>query len=472
LISHHAKQVAYTVAAADSVLLALGFFLAFAARSLLAFPFLADGRTIDLELHTWLLTLGVPLYWVVGHRAGLYELSFRRSVLSEALCALRAFVWLGIFLGTALFALKLKETSRAIVLLFLVLGFGFTLGLRLVLRVLSRRNRPSPADRRNVLIVGTGPSALEVREKIEAHPEYGMEVVGHLRGPGERASDPRLPVLGEAHRLRQIVEEKVVDDVIFALPVAQAIACEPLIAWCEEVGVTAHLRADFVRTLFSKTYPTELDGTPMLTVSPTPRDALALLAKRALDLVVAAAGLVLLSPVFAVCALLVRLSSPGPILFRQQRVGLNGRLFTLYKFRSMYVGAEERKRELEAANEMSGPVFKMRADPRITPLGRWLRRLSLDELPQLWNVLKGDMSLVGPRPPLPEEVRRYERWQRRRLSMKPGLTCLWQVSGRNRIGFEDWMRLDLLYIDNWSLKLDLAILARTVPAVLTARGAR
>jgi len=159
------------------------------------------------------------------------------------------------------------------------------------------------------------------------------------------------------------------------------------------------------------------------------------------------------------------------VLFRQRRCGLNGRIFTLFKFRTMVADAEERIGEVAHLNEMKGPVFKVRRDPRVTGVGRWLRRFSLDELPQLWNVLRGDMSLVGPRPPIPEEVARYERWQRRRLSMKPGLTCLWQVRGRNQIDFEEWMRLDLEYIDNWSPWLDLKILARTVPVVLSGRGA-
>jgi lipopolysaccharide/colanic/teichoic acid biosynthesis glycosyltransferase len=178
-----------------------------------------------------------------------------------------------------------------------------------------------------------------------------------------------------------------------------------------------------------------------------------------------------LSPVFLISALLVKTTSRGPVFFTQTRTGLNGRTFTLYKFRSMYRDAEGRRAALASRNEMSGPVFKIKDDPRITPVGKWMRRFSMDELPQFWNVLTGDMSLVGPRPPIPEEVKKYERWQRRRLSMKPGITCLWQVSGRNAIDFDDWMRLDLAYIDTWSLRLDVQILLRTVPVVLTARGA-
>jgi exopolysaccharide biosynthesis polyprenyl glycosylphosphotransferase len=182
--------------------------------------------------------------------------------------------------------------------------------------------------------------------------------------------------------------------------------------------------------------------------------------------------LVLLMPLMIVIGLLVKLTSVGPIIYRQVRCGLYGRKFVLYKFRSMHQGAEDVLWEIRHLNEMDGPVFKMRNDPRVTPFGRFLRKSSIDELPQLWNVIKGDMSLVGPRAPLPEEVKEYTRWQRRRLSVKPGITCLWQVSGRNEIDFHEWMKLDLQYIDNWSLLLDLKILLRTFPVVLLGKGAR
>jgi exopolysaccharide biosynthesis polyprenyl glycosylphosphotransferase len=224
--------------------------------------------------------------------------------------------------------------------------------------------------------------------------------------------------------------------------------------------------------MLSRTFVGEFEGTPMLTLESTPSDPIPLALKRALDVAGALVGLVLLSPVFLAAALAVRLSSPGPVLYRQDRVGLNGRVFKILKFRSMYADADRRLAELRAHNEMDGPVFKMANDPRMTPVGRWLRRYSLDELPQLWNVLVGEMSLVGPRPPIPDEVQAYERWQRRRLSMKSGITCLWQVEGRNDIDFETWMKLDMEYIDNWSLALDMKILLKTIPVVLLARGAR
>jgi exopolysaccharide biosynthesis polyprenyl glycosylphosphotransferase len=183
--------------------------------------------------------------------------------------------------------------------------------------------------------------------------------------------------------------------------------------------------------------------------------------------------MVVMSPIKVIAAVLIKLTSPGPVLFKQERCGLNGRLFTMYKFRSMVDNAEQLRFELETLNEMQGPVFKSSRDPRITKIGKFIRRFSIDEFPQIYNVLRGDMSLVGPRPPLPQEVSRYQHWQRRRLSMKPGITCLWQISGRNQVtSFEDWMKLDLTYIDNWSLLLDLKILLKTIPVVLMGRGAR
>jgi exopolysaccharide biosynthesis polyprenyl glycosylphosphotransferase len=454
------------------MLLVLALFIAFGVRSLVPLPFLTDGLTIDLGTHVWLLTVGIPVYWWLAWAQRLYDPAAMRGRASTVAALLWAFGYLTGILGLAIFIFQMKTFSRAIFFLFLFLGFVLLAATRVTLVWLSKRTGHSTDDLRNVLIVGTGPEAVEVRTKLKAHQELGMRVVGHLPGPNPApmAIDEAL-LLGTLLDLKRIVEERVVDDVIFAIPVVESLACEREIGWCEEVGVTVHLRADLVRTLFARMYPTDLDGTPMLTVSATPRQPVALLVKRVLDLVGSVVALVVLSPVCAIATILVKATSPGPVFFRQTRIGLNGRTFTLYKFRSMYKDAEQRRAALAGRNEMSGPVFKIKDDPRITPIGKWMRRFSIDELPQFWNVLAGDMSLVGPRPPIPEEVKKYERWQRRRLSMKPGITCLWQVSGRNGIDFDDWMRLDLAYIDTWSLRLDVQILLRTVPVVLTARGA-
>jgi exopolysaccharide biosynthesis polyprenyl glycosylphosphotransferase len=240
---------------------------------------------------------------------------------------------------------------------------------------------------------------------------------------------------------------------------------------CEELGIRTRVAMNIFPNRVARLEVEELEGVPFLTFTTTPSNEAQLASKRILDVAVSMMLLVLTMPVLLIAALAIRLTSPGSILFKQERIGLNGRIFTLYKFRTMIDNAHELRGEVNHLNEMTGPVFKAKDDPRVTPIGRWLRKFSLDEVPQLWNVLKGDMSLVGPRPPIPEEVASYHRWHRRRLSMKPGLTCLWQVSGRNDIDFDRWMQLDLQYIDNWSPSLDLKILLRTIPAVLSGKGA-
>jgi exopolysaccharide biosynthesis polyprenyl glycosylphosphotransferase len=233
------------------------------------------------------------------------------------------------------------------------------------------------------------------------------------------------------------------------------------------------LVADFVKTSIARATVDDFYGKPLLVFRSTPDISWQLVAKRVMDIVGSAFGLLILGPfVMLPAAIAIKLNSPGPILFRQKRSGLHGRLFTMLKFRSMVSNAEMLRVELEAFNEMTGPVFKIKEDPRVTKVGRFLRKTSIDEFPQLWNVLMGDMSLVGPRPPIPTEVQQYDPWHRRRLSMKPGLTCLWQISGRNTVAFDQWMKLDLEYIDNWSLWLDIKILLRTIPVVLTGLGAR
>ena len=471
MLNQRMKERALVEAIADAVLLCLAFTLAFVVRTSTMIPFLdAPTPRPELASHVWLLFLSVPLFWVLGAQSKIYLEPRPTSYLGLLWAVLQPLIYLALMLGTAIFLFQAKGFSRAVFFLFL----GFTAVLvvsgKMLLKAIGHRSR-TDLYRRNILIVGVNEEATRIRAKIESQQHLGFQVVGQLAGPGEE--DPEGEAMGIADDLKRMVEERVVDEVILALPFERLREHEQAIAWCEEVGVSVHLKVDFVRTLFARTYPTVLDGIPMLTISSIPHDPAKLLVKRGLDLLCSMIGLLAVSPLLLFCALAIKLTSKGSVLFTQRRVGLNGRIFILYKFRSMYADAEERKRELEAHNEMGGPVFKMKRDPRVTSIGRWMRKFSLDELPQLWNVLKGDMSLVGPRPPIPEEVHRYERWQRRRLSMKPGLTCLWQVNGRNRItSFEEWMRLDLRYIDTWSLKLDIKILLQTVPVVLLAKGAQ
>ena len=344
--------------------------------------------------------------------------------------------------------------------------------LILWLRMTTNWVRQREVTLKQILIVGIGPlgrhTALEMRDA-----PGNRNVTGFLRFSQESIHD-RLPapILGEAASIEALLKEHVVDEVYLAgQRDAQHGEMQKVIAVCERFGIPFALPAAGFR--FSRAEPQFKAATAdgyihYLTVRAKPvQRAL----KRAIDVVVSASALALLSPLLLVVAVLVKTTSRGPVLFRQPRVGQHGHRFNMLKFRSMVANAEELKARLSAHNEQKGPVFKMKGDPRITPIGRFIRKYSIDELPQLLNVLRGEMSLVGPRPPIPSEVAKYEAWQRRRLSVRPGLTCVWQVSGRNEISFEEWMYLDMQYIDHWSLQRDLELIAKTVPVVLTGRGA-
>jgi exopolysaccharide biosynthesis polyprenyl glycosylphosphotransferase len=257
---------------------------------------------------------------------------------------------------------------------------------------------------------------------------------------------------------------------LFAVGSDRLAELEEVFLLCDEEGVRTRVAVDFFPHVNSSVYLERLGSVPLLTFSAVPHDEIRLMLKRGIDIAVALAGLVVLAPFMAIVAALVRLTSAGPAIYRQIRCGLNGRRFVLYKFRSMCHGADEQKLALEHLSSKS-TAFKLRNDPRLTSIGGFLRKFSIDEWPQLWNVLRGDMSLVGPRPAVPEEVERHERWQRRRLRMRPGLTCLWTLAGRDEVDFETWMKMDMEYIDNWSLALDWKVLVRTIPRVVTGKGA-
>jgi exopolysaccharide biosynthesis polyprenyl glycosylphosphotransferase len=347
-----------------------------------------------------------------------------------------------------------------------VLGIS-RLGIFSALRLLRRLGR----NYRNVLILGTGPRAREVTGILDRNPHWGLRVVAHL-DEQDVPHDPAL-VGVPIYKLvdtQDLLRREVIDEVLIATPRSMLVTISPVVAACAEAGVPVTLPSDVFGDYLPPPRASLLETLPALTFAPVHHSHTALALKRLIDVVLASALLVACAPIMAIAALAVRATSPGPVLFRQVRCGLYGRRFAMLKFRTMHADAEQRKADLLELNEMDGPVFKLRDDPRVTPVGRVLRRWSLDELPQLWNVLWGDMSIVGPRPPVPEEVAQYAVFERRRLSMRPGLTCLWQVMGRNSIGFADWVKLDLRYIDRWSLASDLRILLQTIPAVLRGTG--
>jgi len=341
-----------------------------------------------------------------------------------------------------------------------------------VLRSLRRRGY----NFRTMLLVGSGEPLREFIQLLRSHPLWGFRIQGILSdSPQERTGDSleNAPVIGSLNQIFDVLKSHAIDEVVFLPSHTPLEELAPYLEGCEEMGVRATLSLNFHQPMIATALFERVEDVPLVSYSPIRELSWALMLKYAFDRVTAVILLILASPIIAIAILAVRLTSKRnePIFYGQTRVGLNGREFTLWKFRSMRVGAENEVEKLRDMNEVDGPVFKIRNDPRITPVGRILRRWSIDELPQLYNVLRGDMSLVGPRPPIPSEVAQYDRWQRRRLSMKPGITCLWQVMGRSQLSFDTWMKLDLQYIDNWSLLLDFKILLKTVVVVLTGYGA-
>ena len=341
-------------------------------------------------------------------------------------------------------------------------------------RLLFRRLELGDQPLEEVLIVGTGAMGRSTAEELQLRRRARLEVKGFLAWPGDpkQGALAGAPVLGGSDELERILRSCPVHEVYIAgEPVRQGQAMQAAVRECERFGVPFALPAIPVR--LDRAWPSQpglvSDGyLHFLNHEARPYQRAL---KRLFDIVASAAALVVLSPLLLTVAALIKLTSKGPVFFKQERVGLHGRPFHMLKFRTMVVNADAMKEQLAALNEQQGPVFKIRNDPRVTPIGRLLRKHSIDELPQLLNVLRGEMSVVGPRPPVPKEVVQYEAWQRRRLSVRPGLTCIWQVSGRNEISFDDWMYLDMRYIDHWSFAEDLGLILKTVPVVLTGKGA-
>lgn len=477
----------------DNVIIILAFLSAYYGRTSLLFwndlfhlglPF--EGEEL-LPINDYLVVLlaGLIGYSVILNLMGAYGSMRLTSVwrLLNISCVSSGIVF--VVLAATLFVLKFPISRSFIGLFVLLAGCGLTLQRYAVLKFL-RYWRRKGRNFRNVIVCGVGTQALRLAREIVTRPELGIHIRSFAvldRGDSSEQEvrslraqlQPSLQVgrvLSGVQEVCKAMEDYAIDEVIFTDIVPVMPAVEELILACAEQGVRTTIAADIFSIGLVKSGISYFGGMPLIHFQTPPGDTWKLSFKRLLDIVVSGLALVMVSPVFVIIALAVK-TTKGPIFFTQTRMGLNGRLFHMYKFRSMVVGSEHSLRDLQGRNEMKGPVFKMRDDPRVTSVGRFLRRFSLDELPQLWNVFIGDMSLVGPRPPIPGEVSLYDRRSRRRLSMRPGLTCTWQVSGRNDIvDFESWVKLDLDYIDNWSLTGDMVLLARTVPAVILGTGAR
>jgi len=324
-----------------------------------------------------------------------------------------------------------------------------------------------------ILIVGAGEIGRTLMRHIVAQPELGYQVVGFVDDDPQRGSKDigRFRALGGIPNLPRLIQEERVDEVLITLPWTYHRKILSIVDQCERERVRARIVPDLFQLSLSRVDVDNMAGVPVIGIREPTIGVWQQTFKRFMDLIVALGGLVILSPLFLLIGLAIKLDSPGPVLFKQTRVGRGGREFTIYKFRSMRQGAEEEKGKLADLNEASGPIFKIRDDPRLTRVGRVLRRWSLDELPQLYNVLRGEMSLVGPRPPTPAEVAMYEDWHKKRLAVCPGMTGLWQVSGRSKLPFDEMVLLDIYYVENWSPALDVKILLRTVPKWLSGEGA-
>lgn len=484
MLKERARLIALTIFSVDLLLVTGAFFLAYWLRSAVLprwAPALFESRLYPLGDYLPFLPLALLIWGVLLLSSGRYRSHRTVPILEEALAIIRVCVWGLVIFTLVLYASRVDELllgqdelSRTWVSLFGVLACLLLLVEKLFVRVTSRYVRSKGFNYRTVLLVGTNQTAIDIAESVDAHRYWGFRVLGFVTYGGEVSPvlPEHYPVLGDLDNITAIVDSNPVDDVVFAVHRRDLDRMEDIFLQLEERGIRVRFALNFFPHTRGSVQLEELDGLPLLTFSTTPTNHLQLALKRAVDVSVSVLLLALGMPVVLLIALAIKISSGGQVLFRQTRCGLNGRMFTLYKFRTMVEDAEQRRGELMHLNRHEGPVFKAAQDPRITgPVGRFLRKFSLDEVPQLWNVLRGDMSLVGPRPPIPEEVAQYKPWQRRRLSMKPGLTCLWQISGRNEIDFNRWIELDLEYIDSWSPLLDLKILAKTIPVVLSGRGA-
>ena len=447
----------------DAVLLALSLLAAHALRYYGTSWFDASKSIDPFQDYQWLLIVVMPFGPILLDIQGFYQSPLTKTKWKSFMQIVRAMIGLSIMVSGCVIFLRIPLASRSVPLLSILIA---TLALLLKERVIINyiRKRAIRGElRERILLAGLPEDIANLERSFTPEQQLLMNVAGRIDIDQQPLSD-----------LVEAMHRHSVSRVIFAADHSQLNRVEEAIGACEVEGVPAWLMTDFIHTSTSKPDFDTFAGRPMLVFRSTPEVSWALLLKGIIDRVTAFVALVIMAIPMGIIALVIRITSPGPIIFRQHRAGRYGKPFVMHKFRSMANDAEMRRAELEPFNQMQGPVFKVESDPRITPFGRWLRRTSLDELPQLVNVLIGDMSLVGPRPLPLYEVEKFENTaQRRRLSVKPGLTCLWQISGRNQVrDFRDWVKLDLDYIDRWSLALDFKILLRTVPAVIVGFGAK
>jgi len=429
----------------------------------------------DLVIFASLLGLWILIFSVLG-LYGSKRLTSRRS---EAFDVIKATSLCAAVLALASFMLDFQWVTPRFIAMFWVCSTFVIVSTRMVVRTWLRRLRTHGRDSRNMLIVGSNRRSIEFARRIQSKPELGYRIIGFAdadwSGIGELQNHD-WSIVCDLESLPNYLRRSVVDEVVLTVPLRSFHdLASDVAAMCEQQGIVVRVLSDIFNLQHRQARAEDFAGASLITHSSGIVEGWPSTIKRSLDFTLSLLLLIALAPLLIVTAILIKLTSDGPVFFVQKRIGLNKRLFYIYKFRTMVIDAEQRMREVEHLNEQSGPVFKIKNDPRITTVGKFLRKTSIDELPQLFNVLCGDMSLVGPRP---LAIRDYELftevgqdWQRCRFSVRPGITCLWQVSGRNALPFHKWMELDLQYVRGWSLWLDLLILAKTIPAVLRGSGA-
>jgi exopolysaccharide biosynthesis polyprenyl glycosylphosphotransferase len=467
MLKEQAKLLNRIAATTDLLVLASAFIFAYCLRSL-------GGNLNNFRWYAWILTAVIPLWYFLLNKFGLYD-SFRIRTVRQILTDLvKVQIVGGIITASVIYFFEPQGFSRGLFGYFLILSFLFLALEKTVVKIALDRIRRRGYNFRQILVVGTDEKSQEFVRLIGKHAGWGLKIVGLLKLSEEDSHGTvnNYKILGRLDEVVEICKKMPIDEVVFCVPVHALPNVEDYVRDLEEMGVTTRMVLDFYDLQRSKQELSLFQGQiPILTFHCRAFDADHLFLKRCLDIAGAFVGLCVTGLLFPFIALAVKLDSPGPLLFGQKRVGESGRIFTCWKFRSMYVDAERRKQELMHLNEMNGAIFKIKNDPRITRVGALLRKTSLDEFPQFWNVLKGEMSLVGTRPPTPDEVVNYENWHRKRICIKPGITGMWQVSGRNQINdFDEVARLDIEYIETWSLWLDVKILFKTFQAVLTRNG--
>jgi exopolysaccharide biosynthesis polyprenyl glycosylphosphotransferase len=433
------------------------------------------GSKIVLDSSHFIIIAASAVIWVIIlNFQGAYSYQRFTAFTTEIKIIVKTIVWGALLLIGLVFLMRPGYVPRTLVALFSGVNLGLLIIEKFFLFSIAKIIRKRGRDRKTVLVVGTGNQSRQFVEIIRKHFHWGLDIVGFVDSSGEKVGQELFgkKIFGTFDDILKILHAHPVDEVIIAVSTRRLCEVQQVLETCELEGVQVRIISDFLGKIAKRFRAEVIYGLPVISISYIPQDLAALMLKRGIDIIISLIALIVLSPIFVIIAAAIKVSSPGPVFYEWNVVGFNKKPFKSWKFRTMVVEADRMKAQLASLNEMTGPVFKIARDPRVTFVGRFLRKYSLDELPQLWSVLKGDMSLVGPRPAGPHELPRYESWQRRKLSIKPGITCLWQVSGRNNINnFDDWARMDLAYIDNWSLWLDCKILLKTIPAVFFGRGA-